>query len=124
MTSVVAKDHAAKQQQKSNYNKHHRTRSSAVKSIGEEVWIPDIRNRATIIEVLPYRSYLMRTQSGRVVRRNSRAIRPLLPRLQGKQKPASTLLLDTPPIQLQQGRILDPSPPHVVQPTVQTITEQ
>ena len=39
----------------------------------------DIQSRETIIEAHPNRSYTLRTDKGRVIRHNDRALRPLLP---------------------------------------------
>ena len=47
--------------------------------------MPDIQSRATIIEMHPYSSYTLRTDSGCVIRRNSRALRPLFPELHHQQ---------------------------------------
>ena len=62
-----------------NYDKLHRARKIPTRQQGEEVWVPDIQSRATIIETHPHRSYTLRTVSGRVICRNARALRPLLP---------------------------------------------
>ena len=45
---------------------------------GEEVWVPDIQSRATITETHPHHSHIRRTDSGRVIRRNARALSPPL----------------------------------------------
>ena len=41
--------------------------------------MPDIQSLATFIETHPRSSYTLRTVSGRLIRRNARALRPLLP---------------------------------------------
>ena len=44
-----------------------------------DVWVPDIYSRATIVEIHPYRSNTLQTESGRTIHRNVRALRPVLP---------------------------------------------
>ena len=77
--TVAENDVVAKQQQAENYDKRHRARYIPTRQQGEEVWMPDIQSRATIIEMHPHRSYTLRTVCGRVNRRNACALCPLLP---------------------------------------------
>ena len=77
--TVAKKDAVAKQQQAANNDKRHRACNIPTRQQGEDVWVSDIQSRATIIEMYPNRSYTLRTVIGRVIRRNTRALRPLLP---------------------------------------------
>ena len=78
--TVAEKDAVAKQQQVANYDKRYRARNIPTRKQGQEVWVPDIQSRATIIETQPYRTYTLQTVRGRIIRRNARALHPLLPK--------------------------------------------
>ncbi len=77
--TVAENDHAAKQRQERNFNSRHRVRSPQPWQRGEEVWVPDLHTRATVIQSLPFRTYELLTSSGSKVRRNGRALRAPLP---------------------------------------------
>ena len=77
--NIAEKDAIRKERQASDYNKRHRVQAIPTRQEGEDVWMPDIKSRATIVETHPYRSYTLQTESGRAIRRNVRALRPLIP---------------------------------------------
>jgi hypothetical protein len=79
MKTVATKDSIAKQHQADNFNKRHRVQILLARQQGEEVWIPDLQCRATVIEALPHRSYILKTNGGHLVRRNARSLRTPLP---------------------------------------------
>ena len=59
-------DHNYKDRQASYFNKHHRAREKERWRTNDHVWVPDLRSNATIIEILPHRSYKLRTQAGNI----------------------------------------------------------
>ena len=52
--NVAEKDAIAKERQASDYNKRHRVQISLARQEGEDVWVLDIKSRATIVETHPY----------------------------------------------------------------------
>ena len=83
---VAESDRTAKQRQERDFNKRHRARSSSPRRVGEEVWVPDLNTKAVVTAVLPFRSYELRTSSGNIVRRNSRALRSPRPQAKNTQQ--------------------------------------
>jgi hypothetical protein len=77
--AVLRHDKVAKQRQATNYNRRHRARDGKGWRVGDNVWVPDVNIEATVTEVLPFRSYQLRTANGSVIRRNGRALRHALP---------------------------------------------
>jgi transposase InsO family protein len=77
--AVLRHDKVAKQRQATNYNRRHRARDGKGWRVGDNVWVPDVNIEATVTEVLPFRSYQLRTANGTVIRRNGRALRHALP---------------------------------------------
>jgi transposase InsO family protein len=74
-------DDNIKQHQKVNYDRRHAARTMPSWSMGDNVWIADLHFNATVIKLLPHRSYLLRTSRGTTVRRNGRLLRVPLPPL-------------------------------------------
>jgi uncharacterized protein (DUF427 family) len=72
-------DDNIKQHQKVNYDRFHAARTMPSWSMGDNVWIADLHLNATVIKLLPHRSYLLRTSRGTTVRRNGRLLRVPLP---------------------------------------------
>ena len=77
--NVAEKDAIAKERQASDYNKRNRVQTIPARQEGKNVWVPDIKSQATIVETHPYCSYTLQTEIGRTIRRNVRALRLLLP---------------------------------------------
>ena len=75
LDSMRAADERAKLRQKENFDKRHRVRLLPIRTQGEEVYITDLKTNAIIIKSLDHRDYLLRTNSGTVVRRNGRLLR-------------------------------------------------
>jgi transposase InsO family protein len=77
--ALRAADDNIKQHQKVNYDRRHAARTMPSWSMGDNVWITDLHLNATVIKLLPHRSYLLRTSRGTTVRRNGRLLRVPLP---------------------------------------------
>ena len=73
------RDHNIKERQAADYNKRHRAREGRKWQVKDQVWIPDLQSAAVITNVLPFRSYQLRTAAGYTVRRNGRSLRHPLP---------------------------------------------
>jgi hypothetical protein len=83
--AVQQRDNAIKARQTFYFNRRHRAKKGRQWAIGDQVWVPDLKTTATVIDILPFRSYKLRTTSGTTIRRNGRALRHTLP-----PKPCST----------------------------------
>jgi len=74
--NACAKDDAkAKERQRHHYDRRHRTRSLSSFTVGDEVWVSDMRCNAQIVAVLPNRVYSLRSATGSIIRRNRRLLR-------------------------------------------------
>lgn len=77
--ALQSSDRVYKQQQAKYYDRRHRTRDRGRWKADDRVWIPDLQTEATVVEILPFRSYNLRTTAGNIIRRNGRALRHNLP---------------------------------------------
>ena len=83
-------DHNCKDRQASYFNKRHRTREKERWRTNDHVWVPDLRSNATIIEILPHRSYKLRTQASNIIRCNGRLLlTPLSPQSPSSLTPST-----------------------------------
>jgi hypothetical protein len=57
-------DNAIKTRQSSDYNRRHRAKKGRQWVTGDKVWVADQKTTATVTDVLPFRSYQLRTTSG------------------------------------------------------------
>lgn len=121
--AVAERDAEAKQQQAAAHDKRHRARPLPSRKEGEQVWVPDIKSRATITQAHPHRSYTLRADSGHIIRRNARALRPTLPeKTRRPSNDTSPATCAPPPVRIRDAppplpaRVLPP-PPAAVQPT-------
>jgi hypothetical protein len=89
--AVGSTDRGYKQQQATYYNRRHRARDRGGWKVNDRIWIPDLQTEATVVEVLPFRSYQLRTTAGNIIRRNGRALRHPLP------TPSQTTTVDASP---------------------------
>ena len=112
--TVAEKDAVAKQQQAANYDKRHRARNIPTRQQEEEMWVPDIQLRATIIEMHPYRSYTLRTASSRVIRRNARALCHLLS--ENHQQHQDNSIFDNSPLRMRIRDVPAPMPAPIPSP--------
>ena len=123
-TKLQEIDRDIKARQATSYNARHRAREGKKWQVDDRVWIPDLQSEATVIGVLPYRAYRLRTAANNVIRRNGRSLRHPLPVKSVStptEAPSSALLpaaitntrcrvrTATPP---QQQRVVPPSPQH------------
>ena len=58
------KEKSRKEQQRSNYDAHHRTRELSSLAPGDHVWITDQQTDGTVIQMLTPRSYQVETDTG------------------------------------------------------------
>ena len=77
--AVGRRDVIYKQQQAANYNRRHNPREGRKWVVGDRVWVTDVKVEATVTDVLPFRSFQLRTAAGTTIRRNGRALRHALP---------------------------------------------
>jgi hypothetical protein len=77
--AVQQRDNVIKTRQSFNYNRRHRAKKGRQWVTGNQVWVTDLKTTATVTDVLPFRSYQLRTTSGTTIRRNGRALRHTLP---------------------------------------------
>jgi hypothetical protein len=111
--ALQSSDRTYKQQQATYYNRRHRTHDRGRWKTSDRVWIPDLQTEATVVDVLPFRSYQLRTTAGNIIRRNGRALRHPLP------TPPPTTTIDasptTPPVN-NRCRVREGRPPQVLPP--------
>jgi transposase InsO family protein len=111
--ALQSSDRTYKQQQATYYNRRHRTRDRGRWKTSDRVWIPDLQTEATVVDVLPFRSYQLRTTAGNIIRRNGRALRHPLP------TPPPTTTIDasptTPPVN-NRCRVREGRPPQELPP--------
>lgn len=78
---VALNDAEAKQRQKVYFDRRHRAQQLPPCYVGDSVWITDLKCLASVTKVLPHRSYLLRSASGRIIRRNGKNLRTPLPQV-------------------------------------------
>jgi hypothetical protein len=112
-TTLQQLDRNIKQRQANNYNRRHHACEQKRRQIGDYVWIPDLQTNATVTNVLPYRSYQLRTDGNNIIRRNGRSLRNSLPSTVDHNSASSSQNL--------RCRIRD-SPQHQFQPSAEYVT--
>jgi hypothetical protein len=73
--ALQSSDRTYKQQQATYHNRCHRTHDRGRWKTSDRVWIPDLQAEATVVDVLPFRSFQLRTTASNIIRRNGRALR-------------------------------------------------
>ena len=68
-SEISQKEHQYRSKQQSNFNKWHRTHQLKPLKTGDQVWIPELHQQATVLREVAPRSYLIQTPRGRI-RRN------------------------------------------------------
>ena len=68
-SEISQKEHQYRSKQQSNFNKRHRTHQLKPLKTGDQVWIPELHQQATVLREVAPRSYLIQTPRGRI-RRN------------------------------------------------------
>ena len=68
-SKISQKEHQYRSKQQSNFNKRHRTHQLKSLKTGDQVWIPELHQQATVLREVAPRSYLIQTPRGRI-RRN------------------------------------------------------
>ena len=68
-SEILQKEQLYRSKQQKNFNKRHRARQLKALQTGNQVWIPEFQQQATILREVAPRSYLVQTPRGRM-RRN------------------------------------------------------
>ena len=114
-TKLQQLDRKSKEQQAKYFDRRHCAREGRKWQVNYHVWIPDLKSEATVTNVLPYRSYQLRTAAGNSIRRNGRSLRTALP----ARATSSPAITSSSPTATERCHIRETHPPFAVTPPPQ-----
>ena len=114
-TKLQQLDRKSKEQQAKYFDRRHCAREGRKWQVNYHVWIPDLKSEATVTNVLPYRSYQLRTAAGNSIRRNGRSLRTALP----ARATSSPAITSSSPTATERCHIRETHPPFSVTPPPQ-----